>query len=85
MVVKLLPKFLLSILLLTVASVGWGACPEGQKQTYVGCIAVDDRLEKLYETRSCPGCDLSGLDFEAARIGSDQNHGFLLSITLLTI
>ena len=34
---KHLAKFLLAVLLLTVTAVSWGACPEGQKQTYKGC------------------------------------------------
>ena len=34
---KRLCQFFLTVLLLTVASVGWAACPEGTKQTYKGC------------------------------------------------
>ena len=35
-------KFFLAILLLTVASVGWAACPEGTKNNYKGeCVPVD--------------------------------------------
>ena len=37
---KLLSKFFLGVLLLTVASVGWAACPQGQKQTYKGCEVI---------------------------------------------
>ena len=36
---KLLSKFFLAVLLLTVASVGWAACPEGTKNNYKGeCV-----------------------------------------------
>ena len=37
---KRLSKFFLAVLLLTVTAVSWGACPEGQKQTYKGCEAI---------------------------------------------
>ena len=38
---KLLSKFFLAVLLLTVASVSWGACPEGTKNNYKGeCLPV---------------------------------------------
>ena len=37
---KLLSKFFLGVLCLTVSSVSWAACPEGQKQTYKGCEAI---------------------------------------------
>ena len=37
---KLLSKFFLAVLLLTVATVSWAACPEGQKQTYKGCDVI---------------------------------------------
>ena len=35
-----LSKFFLAVLLLTVASTSWAACPEGQKQTYKGCEVI---------------------------------------------
>jgi hypothetical protein len=38
---KLLSKFFLVVLLLTVTSVGWAACPEGYRNNYKGeCVAV---------------------------------------------
>ena len=38
---KLLSKFFLAVLLLTVGSVSWGACPEGTKNNYKGeCLPV---------------------------------------------
>ena len=36
-----LPKFFLAVLLLIMASVSWAACPEGTKQTYKGCEAIE--------------------------------------------
>ena len=47
---KHLAKFLLAVLLLTVTAVSWGACPEGQKQTYKGCEV--DATPKI--TWACP-------------------------------
>ena len=38
---KLLSKFFLVVLLLTVGSVSWGACPEGTKNNYKGeCVPI---------------------------------------------
>ena len=47
---KRLSKFFLAVLLLTVTAVSWGACPEGQKQTYKGCEV--DATPKI--TWACP-------------------------------
>ena len=44
---RTLSKFLLAILLLTVASVGWGACPTGKINTYCGCEADPSYVRKL--------------------------------------
>ena len=39
---KRLSKFFLTILLLAIASASWAACPEGQRQTYKGCEAIEE-------------------------------------------
>ena len=52
---KLLSKFFLAVLLLTVASVSWAGCPEGEKQTYKGCepdsemAAAHEAVRKAHE------------------------------------
>ena len=52
---KCLYKLLLAFLLLTVASVSWAGCPEGEKQTYKGCepdsemAAAHEAVQKAHE------------------------------------
>lgn len=42
---KRFSKFFLGVLLLTVATVSWAACPEGTKQTYKGCEPIVSESE----------------------------------------
>ena len=50
---KLLPKFFLVILLLTVESASWAACPEGTKNNYKGeCVPAADEGNKETEKKT---------------------------------
>ena len=50
-----LPRFFLAVLLLTFTAVSWAACPEGQKQTYKGCEAIQACPEGTKQTTK--GCE----------------------------
>ena len=83
---KRLSKFFLSVLLLTVASVSWAACPEGQKQTYKGCETADEEVtegtEQTYDEevtegtvqtyKGCEETDSNLCDYDYTRKGSNQ-------------
>ena len=54
---RLLSKFFLAILFLTVASVSWAACPEGTKNNYKGeCVPIAG-------SGSTPSKKMDGIEF----------------------
>ena len=54
---KLLSRFFLAVLLLTVASVSWAACPEGTKNNYKGeCVPIAG-------SSSTPSKKMDGIEF----------------------
>ena len=68
---KLLSQFFLAVLLLTVASVSWAACPEGEKQTYKGCKAADEEVTEgtgqIYKECEETDSDLCSYDYTRKR------------------
>ena len=52
---RALPKFFVAVLLLTVTTVGWAACPEGYKNNYKGeCVPVAGSQAKQIKKNSEP-------------------------------
>ena len=73
---KRVSKYFLAALLLTVASVSWAGCPEGQKQTYKGCepdsemAAAHEAVRKAHELLQAAKTPEEREELEAAAVAA---------------
>ena len=82
---RTLTKFLLVLFILTFTAVTWAACPEGQKQTYKGCEATEEKvteeqLEVIEVTSEV--LELGGFVSEEIQIGVVESDAVEMSVSV---
>ena len=80
-----LTKFLLAVLLLAVSAVSWAGCPEGQKQTYKGCEATEEKVtEAKQEVKEVTSekLELGGFISEEIQIGVVESDAVEMSVSV---